>query len=199
MRSYVKALALALTAGLVTTTQLAAQDQDKVALEFRAGFPKPTGDFGNPPGIDAGGDWDFGADLIYNLSDRLSLYGGWGRDGFTCAACGDGGYVRSQGFEGGAKILFTREAEVLPWVRVGASFDKVKVAQGSFTATSDRAVGIQASAGMDIPLGETLSFSPAVRYQQYTADFPVLGGSLIAREDVSYVTLDFGLHVHIGS
>lgn len=170
----------------------------QVALEVRGSLPKAMGEFKDAGGIEATGDAGFGADLIFSVSPNLSLFGGWGQDGFGCQGCSDDDGVVSRGFEGGAKLILGPGDSVLPWLRVGVLVHQLHVDRGSLDATSDAGVGFQASAGLDLPLGDVLSFSPAVRYQQYQAEFDVLGDLLVAQEEVSYLTLDFGLHIHLG-
>lgn len=165
----------------------------QISLEGRGALTFPTGDFGDV----ADGGAAFGGDVFVNLSHSLSIYGGYQYEMFDCAGC-DGDGFTSSGFEAGAKFLMNRESGVLPWARVGAIFNKLDYEEGSFEAESDRSIGLQASVGLDIPLGETLSFSPALRYQAWTADFGAIPEVLGSEVDMRSFSLDFGLHVHPG-
>ena len=156
-----------------------------VSLEARGGLTFPTGDFGDI----ADGNAAFGGDVFFNVSPSVSIYGGYQYETFD-----DGGDdLSSNGFEAGLKLMAARESGVLPWVKVGGVLNKLEAG----AAESDRALGLQAAIGMDIPLGEVLSFSPALRYQAWTAEFD--GGFIVTEQSVRTFALDFGLHVHPGS
>lgn len=148
--------------------------------------------------MEARGDAGFGGDVIFNVSPALSVYGGYGWDRFGCEGCGDGDWITSRGFEAGAKLILPAESmrAVSPWIRGGIVANKAKVDIGGFETTSDTGLGLQASVGVDVPLGDVLSFSPALRYQRFSADFATIGDFLVASETVSYLSLDFGLHIH---
>ncbi len=167
----------------------------QLSFEGRGALTFPTGDFGDA----ADGGAAFGGDVLVNLNPSVSLYGGYQYEMFDCDGCDrdDDGFT-SNGFEVGAKLLMNRQSGVLPWARVGAVFNQLKYEEGSFEAESDRSVGLQAAVGLDIPLGETLSFSPALRYQAWTADFDVLGETIQTERSVRSLSLDFGIHVHPG-
>lgn len=189
-------LTLAAVAGLAMAGPAPAQGQ--LSLELRGSLNNPVGDFGDAGGLEANSQAGLGADLIYNATPNLSVYGGWSREMFGCETCtGDDG-INSSGFEGGVKLLMNREEGILPWIRGGLIAHKLEVQQEGVEVTSDTGLGFQASAGVDIPLGHVLSFSPAVRYQAYQAEFDVLGDEFVtAQEDVQQLSLDLALHVHL--
>lgn len=168
-------------------------DAQRVSFEARGALTFPTGDFGDT----ADGDAGFGADVFVNFSPRLSVYGGYQYEMYECAGCDDGGYT-ANGFEAGAKLLFSREGGILPWLKVGAIFNKLELEDGVVIAESDRGIGLQAAVGADIPLGATLSFSPALRYQTWGADFDGFGELTEVEIDVTSFSLDLGLHIHPG-
>lgn len=168
-------------------------DAQQISFEGRGALTFPTGDFGDR----ADGDAGFGADVFVNVSPRLSVYGGYQYEMYECAGCDTDGYT-ANGFEAGAKLLFSREGGILPWAKIGAIFNTLEVEEGLVDAESDRGIGLQAAVGADIPLGETLSFSPALRYQTWSADFDVFGELTEVEVDVSSFALDLGLHVHPG-
>ncbi len=187
---------LAACTGLACAPALSAQS---FSVEVRGGLNRPQGDFRDSGGIQARGDAGFGADVIFSVSPMLSVYGGYGWDRFGCDGCDDGSWITSRAFEAGGKLLFggsDRSSPVLPWVRAGVVIADAHVDLGSLDATSNYGVGLQGSAGVDIPLGQVLSFSPAVRYQRFPAEFDVLDNALAAKETVSFFSLDFGVHIH---
>lgn len=173
--------------------------QGRPAVEIRGGLTFPVGDFSDPPGVAAESDAGFAADLIYPVSPRFSVYGGVGRELFGCEQCDGNDKLRTTGLEAGVKLLFLREGSVLPWVKVGAIYHKATIRIDGVQGDSDWGLGFQAAAGADIPLGEVLSFAPALRYQTYTAEFQPFGLDFLElKNDVSFLSLDLGLHIHFG-
>lgn len=189
-------LTLAAVTGLALAAPAPAHGQ--LSVELRGSLNNPVGDFGGEGGLNANSEAGLGADLIYSASQSLSVYGGWSREMFGCEACSGDDGLTSSGFEGGVKLLMNREEGVLPWIRGGLIAHKLKVEQDGAEFSSDTGLGFQAAAGVDIPLGEVLSFSPAVRYQAYQAEFDILGDEFVtAQEDVQQLSLDLALHVHL--
>ncbi|MFO8173564.1 MAG: hypothetical protein R6T96_04720 [Longimicrobiales bacterium] len=193
-RPLIVPLALLLAAFL---TPMGAEAQG-ISLELRGGLNLPVGDFSDEAGVEADSEAGIAADLILPIRETISLYAGFGREWFGCDACeGDDG-LNTTGLEAGVKfILPSGELPVLPWIRGGATFHKAEFTLGGVEADSDWGLGYQASVGVDIPLGEVLSFSPALRYQAYTADFDPLGLDFLdIEQDISFLSLDFGFHIH---
>lgn len=201
MRSRFLVLALAgLTAAAgVSPTQADAQ-ASRISVELRGSLNKPMGDFGDEAGLDANGEASLGGDIFFNLNRNISLYGGYAREMYGCESCSDDEGLHSSGFEGGVKLLANREEGILPWLRAGIVAHDLTADLGPAEVTSDTGIGFQAAAGVDIPLGEVLSFVPALRYQTFDAEFDVADEDLIVAETtVQQVALDFGLHVHLGA
>ncbi len=192
-------LVTTMIASAVGFAQPSAATAQAVSLELRGGLDRSVSEFRDDGGIAARGDAGFGGDVIFSVTPMLSIYGGYGWDRFGCVGCGDADWITSHGFEGGAKLLFAfspLSRTLTPWIRAGVVANKAKVQFAGFETTSDTGLGFQASAGVDVPLGDVLSFSPALRYQRFGADFATLGDILVAKETVSYLSLDFGLHIH---
>lgn len=190
-------------AGLVAAASVSppeAHAQSRFSLELRGSLNNPVGDFGDEGGLEATGEASLAADLMFNLNDNLTLYGGYGREMYGCESCGDDEGLHSQGFEGGVKLLANRDEGILPWLRAGFVAHDLTADFGPAEVTSDTGLGFQAAAGVDIPLGEVLSFAPAVRYQTFDAEFDVVGDDFVVTETtVQQVALDFGLHLHLGA
>jgi hypothetical protein len=173
--------------------------QSRPALEIRGGINRPVGDFSGPPGVNGESLFGLGADLIVPVRPQLSIYVGASREVFGCETCvGDDEFL-STGLEGGGKLLLNLPASpVLPWLKVGATFQRATIRADGVEADSDWGLGFQGAVGADIPLGNVLSFAPALRYQTYTARFGPTGlGFLEAENDVSFISLDLGLHIHL--
>jgi hypothetical protein len=170
-----------------------------VSLEVRGGLDRSVAEFRDAGGMAARGDAGFGGDILFNVTPIVSLYGGYGWDRFGCAGCGEGDWITSRGFEGGAKLLFAASplsGALSPWIRAGVVANEARVAYNGFETTSERGVGFQVGVGVDLPLGAVLSASPAIRYQRFPADFTVIGEGTLADETVSYLSFDVGLHFH---
>jgi len=184
------ALAALTLAGSAAPHALQAQD---VSLELRGSLTKALGDFGDVATSDAG----LGADLIVQASPNLSIYGGYGRDMFGREGGDDDDNYNSQGFEAGAKLMAAREGGIIPWLRGGLTLHKLTIEDGGADIESDRNLGFQIGAGVDIPLGDVLTFSPGVRYQNYDAEFDAVVDALDTNAGVSYLTADFGVRIDL--
>lgn len=193
-----------LTAALVAGSALlpAGAAGQGISLELRGSLQKPMGSFDDV----ADGNAGYGAAAFFNVSPNLSLYGGWAKESFGCqGGCENAGY-ESEGFEGGVKFIVTRVGGVQPWLKGGPVYHRFEVESGNddgpedddLDIVSDRALGFQIGVGADIPLGMVLSFSPALRYQKYSAEFPIIEGVATAERDVGFLALDLGAHIHFG-
>ncbi len=188
--------ATALAAALAFAAPSAAQGQ--LALEIRGSINNPMGDFGDDGGLDAKSEAGFGGDLIYSVSPNLSVYGGYEQQMFGCDGCGDDEGATSSGFEGGAKLIAYRDG-LLPWLKAGVVGRKLQLEDNGFEVESDTGVGFQVAAGVDIPLGDVLWFSPGVRYEAYDAEFDIVDEFVTAEQSVQFLALDLGLHIHLGN
>lgn len=167
-----------------------AQDVWPISFDVRGGYGFPVGDFGD----DFEGGWGFGAGAVLTLTPSIGVYGGWARDTFGCDLVGcDDDELRVSGFEIGGKFTLPRGAGTLPWAKVGLIAHKAEFDGGLIESESDREYGFQAAVGVDVPLGEVLSVSPALRYNRLS-----FGDDLLEDDpDVQYLALDIGAHIHI--
>ncbi len=187
-------IAAAAAFGLSTPGAVEAQDVRGIALEVRGGFNAPFGNF-EDRGAEA--EVGFGGDVFLNLTPAFSVYGGWGRSQFDCLGCDNADDLHSSGPELGVKLIAPRRWGVLPWARVGTTYHKLGGTIGAVEFNSDREFGLQASLGADIPLGEVLSLSPAVRVHNWNAPFDGPIDAFSLNQNVRYVSLDLGAHFHL--
>ncbi|MDX1675329.1 MAG: outer membrane beta-barrel protein [Longimicrobiales bacterium] len=152
-----------------------------LSVEGRTGITFATGDLSD---AGAGSGPLFAVDLILNVDRALSLYGGWAYHQFGCDACGE--TLSASGPRLGVKALFHTPGDALPWVRAGATYNEFD----GLGAGSDRALGLEAGAGIDYALSDRVSITPAARYETFSPEF---GGGTAT---VSYLTLDLGIHLH---
>ena len=201
LRSHLLALALAgLTAAAGIVPSAAAAQDSRFSVELRGSLNRPLGDFGDADGLEADGEASLAGDLFIHLNDNLSVYGGYAREMFGCESCTDDEGFHASGFEGGVKLMANRQGRILPWLRGGLIAQELTADFSEGEVSSDTGIGFQIAAGVDIPLGEVLSFSPALRYQTFDADFDVVDSEFVdAEATVQHLALDFGLHIHPGA
>lgn len=170
-----------------------------ISLEIRGAVGYRTGDFpfANLGTDVATGGLGFSANAGLDLVSGLGVYAGWGRSTFNSESPLGGASARLEGTyvdEGfvlgvalsppGVPIIRTR-----PWVRIGATSRTLEVSD--LGVKSDRAVGFEVGAGLDIPLLGILAVSPGVIYRRHDAQFPELEDP----NGVSYVDISLGVRV----
>ena len=164
LRSHLLALALAgLTAAAGIVPSAAAAQDSRFSVELRGSLNRPLGDFGDADGLEADGEASLAGDLFIHLNDNLSVYGGYAREMFGCESCTDDEGFHASGFEGGVKLMANRQGRILPWLRGGLIAQELTADFSEGEVSSDTGIGFQIAAGVDVPLGEVLSFSPALR------------------------------------
>lgn len=174
-----------------SATSVSAQDA-RFSLEIRGGYDFPMGDL-NDSGVES--EVGFGGQAVYTFTPQVSVYGGWGRDQFGCDVCGsDDDDIHSSGLEGGVKLHPTRATNAHPWVRIGAIYHTFAGRIAGVEFESDRQVGLQLGLGVDLPLGQVMSVSPAVRFHSWTAKFDGPNGldPTDSERGVRYLSVDLG-------
>lgn len=151
------------------------------SLEGRIGSSMPTGELTDDPGLNQTAGFSFAIDGMASLSNLVTAYAGVSRHGFNCADCPAD--VSTTGFNGGLKFILG-SGQALPWVRGGLLLHRASV-EGS---SNDWGVGVDAGAGIDWLVSPRLAVVPALRANSYGS------GDL----SLTYVTLDLGLHLHMG-
>ncbi len=181
---------LSMAAALAMAVPATAQGQ--VSLELRGSINKSMGDFGDQSDGEAG----FGADLQYGLSDNVTAYVGYDRQLFDCAQCAeeDDG-IQSQAFAGGFKVHTSGDG-LRPWAKAGLGAYTLDVDQAAGDAETDPSMGYHLGAGVDIPLGDVLTFSPGLRFNQFDPDFEPSDQTLLDTENIKFVTFDVGVTIH---
>jgi hypothetical protein len=165
--------------------------QASISFDARGSYGIPFGDFSD--GTE--GDFGFGAGAVLSLSPGFGIYGGWGQDSFQCTSvlCSPDSRLNVLGFEGGVKASFPTPGGVEPWIRAGLTSKKVEFDGESLDFESDRQLGFQGAFGVDFPLGEVLSVSPAIRVNLMSVD----DDDFFDDPGVRYLTFDLGAHIHL--
>jgi hypothetical protein len=188
-----------LVAGLVVNGRTEAQTPITFAVEGRGAFAIPTGEWTDEDGI--GNGYGFGANAQVGYG-AFAIYAGW--ENFIFGLDDDGldedvdANAHDTGFRAGLMGSFPVADDVMSiFANAGIIYNtlttRVGDDTGSFEFESDNALGWEAGAGVLVPLGQSLSFTPAVRYRSHPAEFEAfseLGG---AETTVGYVVVDVGL------
>jgi hypothetical protein len=168
-----------------------ASQEPMLSVDLRGAYSLPIGDFGD----NVESDFGFGLGAVVTLTPSLGVYGGWAKDSFGCdsALCDDDSQVHASGFELGGKLILSGQRRFLPWAKAGLIGHKLELDAGPFEFESDRKYGFQAAVGLDYPLGEVLSVSPALRFNSLSVD----DDGFFEDPGVRYFSFDLGAHIHI--
>jgi hypothetical protein len=180
-----KVIALFVVLGLALAAPAAVQAQSPFSVEVHAGVVVPTGDFADIATTGFG----FGAHAAYQVMPMLDLYAGysWQRFGVEDEFNGDLD-LDDSGFAVGARVNLMGMPGFDPWIRGGVILHEIKISEGGFSLTSDRAVGFEVAAGLAFPIAPRVSITPAVTFRTYSPEFE--GESL--DESVSYFGVQVG-------
>jgi hypothetical protein len=191
----VTVLLLLLTAPLAAQRGLFNGDR-ALSLEVRGGYGYPVGDFSDDFGAES--DFGFGTSATVMLAPSFGVFAGWSRDIFDCEACTGNERIHSSGWDGGVTFFIPVERGVTPWLRAGVIWHRTTFEFAEQDFESDREWGFQGAAGFDVPLGDLLSISPAVRYNTVNPTVELLETPLnIEAGTVQYLSFDLGLKFHI--
>lgn len=171
-----------------------AHAQIPLSIDVRGGAALPQGDLGDDAALGADMGWGFEGSVGLALTPMFSLYGGgsryvFEREGNTIGS--DGEFV-DLGFHAGAKVsLAPVVLGASPWVRGGVIFhDLEQDDAGATEEDTSTKPGFEVGAGLEIPLGRVLSFTPGARYHSYRQESP----SLLSSQElnVSAWHIEFG-------
>lgn len=165
--------------------------QASLSLDGRGSYAVPFGDFAD--GTE--GDFGFGVGAVLTLGPGFGIYGGWGQDSFRCddILCSPDSRLTVVGFEGGVRAAFPTQGGTEPWIRAGLTSKNVEFDGEPVDFESDRQLGFQGAFGVDFPLGEALSVSPAVRVNLMSVD----DDDFFDDPSVRFLTFDLGVHLHL--
>jgi hypothetical protein len=170
-----------------------------LSVETRGGLAAPTEDFREgEPGLAPEPGVALGADLMVRLTPQIAAYGGFSWTMFDCdgALCAGNADFTSSGVAGGLKLTLPLEGTITPWLRGGALLHRLRFSNDAFSAESNRPLGLDAAAGVDIALGQRVSLTPALRYNRYTVDID-LGPVGEVERTVSFGNLDLAFHFYL--
>lgn len=194
----VKRMLVVLAIMMAVATQAEAQS---FAAELRGSLAIPTGDWNDEDELNGG--WGVGANLQAMFSSMLGAYVGYDYFSFPHEEDPDAPDAEvtttDMGFRGGVQIAPVLGA-IRPFVRGGVFIASTETdasdGGSSITFEYDSDPGFEVEGGIDIPLGPTLSFTPAVLYRQHGASFEFLGET--TETTVAYYGVGLGLKYNIG-
>lgn len=147
------------------------------SVEGRVGAAFPNGDAGDV--LDTG--FTFGADVSVNVMPMVALYGGYSRTSFGITDTDENATL--SGFDVGARLeIPTPLIPIDPWIKAGAVFHQLEIADES----SDRETGYEVGAGVGFGMIPKVTITPAVTYTS-------VGGDI----DVQHVRAEVGVRVRI--
>jgi opacity protein-like surface antigen len=193
-----------ITTGLVALTAVAlagsAQAQalpvSPFSVEVRGGLAFPTGDLDDI--ADSG--ITVGANGTYMFTPMLGLYAGFTYNAFGLPEEADDleieGSVNTYGLDAGLKAMFaTPTLPVTPFLKGGLVYHKIEVeiedTDLDDELESDSGLGFEVGAGVMVPLGPRLSFTPAVSYTSFKPEFDGEEGD----DNVTSFRVDVGLNI----
>ncbi len=200
MRSAMVAVAVMSALSVIVASPLRAQ-LSVMQMEVNGGASIPVGDFAGTNGWEGEAAAGAGFGVHFALtSGHLGYLVGFSEYRFECpeAGCGAETDLVSTAWDVGLRINL-RTSGVVPWLRIGAvaallEADLGTPASGATPSTvreeSDRGWGIEAGAGILIPVAERFGLSPGVRYGRVDLDLASRG---VLRERYLVVDLAFVL------
>ncbi len=179
MKPSILAIALLATFLIFVPSQDAAA-QVAVSGDARVGITFPLGDLAGDE-LEAG--LGLGLSGNVHLRSDLRLYTGLNHHSFRCAeGCFQlGTNPSSTGLSAGLQYRFLSPQEATWWVRAGGVAHRFS----SDVVSGDWNVGLEASAGIDMPLGDTYQLTPHVG---------IVNHGLPSGLTAQYLTFGLGLH-----
>lgn len=175
---------------------LRAQLPVSLAVEARAGYAVPTGDFSgsaDTPAFEAGPTFAVGGRL--DLLAGVGLFVAYQQSRFGCLTCRsddlDGSAVLD-GMEAGVHLAPMTFAGVTPWLRAAGLVQALSFSGFGEQLYSRNGTGFGIGAGVEVPLAAGLTLAPGIRFQAVPAEFEF--SNLPQRSvDVSFFSFDLGV------
>ncbi len=181
---------------LAGSAQAQALPVSPFSVEVRGGLAFPTGDLDDI--ADSG--ITVGANGTYMFTPMLGLYAGFTYNAFGLPEEADDleieGSVNTYGLDAGLKAMFaTPTLPVTPFLKGGLVYHKIEVeiedTDLDDELESDSGLGFEVGAGVMVPLGPRLSFTPAVSYTSFKPEFDGEEGD----DNVTSFRVDVGLNI----
>lgn len=185
---------ITLLTAFITVT--AAQSQDtagRFGFELNAGISHATADIGN---ADLGTGVGFEGVLHYRILKHAGVYMGWGWKHFPSESsfAGEDIEFEETGYIYGVQFKHPFGKSGLSYIlRAGGIWNHLELenSDGEITYDTGHGAGWQVSGGVEIPLWQTWSLTPTVKYSSLNRDFEIGTDNFSA--DLNYVALHVGL------
>jgi len=166
--------------GLLASAAPARSQEREISVEGRTGVTFPVGDLAD---VGAESGLLLGADVLYPVRRRISIYGGLEYDRFNCSSCAD---VATTGLRGGVSLRFPMPGDAVPWVRGGVTVNRAKGLEPAPGRSSGWRPGLELGGGVDYALTPRFSLEPSARFQSFSTNVGTPGLTM------TYFTLDLG-------
>lgn len=163
--------------------------QERWSIALGSGVNFPTQDL-TDANLSTG--YGFEGTLAYSFLPHLSVYGGWGWNKFSADKSFAGSDIdfEETGYTFGLKFNHPLVSSKLDYsLGVGGTYNHIEIedSNGENTADSGHGFGLQADAGISIPLSNRLFLAPGVRYRYLPQDVNIEGRKFDT--DLQYISL----------
>ncbi len=167
--------------------------EDKWSFEIRTDAAFATQDLGDAE-LDTGIALD--GVIAYNLSDTVSAYAGWGWSRFATGQSFAGANVDFEvtGYTFGLRYISLLGDTGLDYlVRAGGIYNHIEVenSNGDIVADSGHSLGWEVGAELMIPISDSWSLTPGIRYQALSTDIQIAATNTSV--DLEYFAVGVGL------
>lgn len=175
---------------LLFSVQMTAQD--KWAVEFRPQVNFPTQ---QPDVIELNTGYGFEAMLLYNLTESLGVYAGWGWNNFGVDGADELEDLEMDetGYSFGLNYVRPINNNMSYLVGFGGLYKHFEIEDnsGDISADSDHELGFEIRGGLVFDLGSNFDLKPQVIYRSLSATTKL--GALEADLDLQYISLGLGI------
>jgi opacity protein-like surface antigen len=191
---------LAAAAALFATVQTASAQTPTLALDVRAGYAIPTGDWNEDDVFENA--LGFGANVTAMFTPQLGAYAGWETFSFPVEEDEEGveADATDAGFRAGLSVSMplSQSNSLTPFAEVGVLYNTLEISASgdgaSIDIESEASLGFEAGVGVAAALGERISVIPMIRYRQHEVEFEDFEGD---SETVSYLVVGVGLRLSL--
>lgn len=181
------------TVGLLLCTFMTIHAQDRWNLDIRGGADFATKELGD---ADLSVGIGFEATAAYRFMPHTAVYIGWGWNQFNADQSFAGADIdfEETGYTFGLQFAHPLGDSKLKYiVRAGGLFNHIEVEnqEGDIIGDSEHGFGWQVGAGLMVPLGNTWSLTPSVRYRALARDIEIDAATTAV--DLNYISVGIGI------
>ena len=153
------------------------------SVEVRGGVSLPGGDAGDV--LETG--FTVGGDVIFQATPMIGIYAGYNFNSYGIDS--DDPDVENvdaeiKGFDAGVRVGFAGGSlPFTPFLKGGVLYQKAALTDGDASIEGDYETGFQIGGGIELPLGNRISFTPQASYNSV--------------EDAEYINIEAGLRIRL--